>query len=566
MDEPAAISGTSREASRAFPLGVQRPTLAGVIAALYDQRWTLAVIAVGLVALLVRARFVLPAGFPLNDGGLFVAISRDIQQAGYALPVTTSYNPTGDFEIPMAYPPLAFYLAAIIEDITPLSMIQVYWLLPLLGAMLCVAAIYFLARTFFQGRLIPLLATAAFALTPRSFTWLIMGGGLTRSFGLAAALFALTLYRVAFNEDTEPRRRRLAIAGATVLSAATLATHLEAAVFLAVAILLSSVARPTPWRAVTFVTVGAGTVLLSAPWWATVLIQNGIEPFRAAAAFGGDVLADGSVDSGLLERVITPVYTYEPFFAVIGATGVLGAVVALMRGHWVLPTFWAAMIALNMRALPTFLVVPTAILAGYAVVEVLLPVLRSSVASAGSEFGRMRPALVVGALAGIALYGAMEANRGEATYLRPVAEADQRAMAWAARWTPEDATFLVIPQRGWFADREGEWFPVLAERPAINVLQGYEWVDGAFAERGTLHYYAGLCRWEDADCVERMAWREPFTHVFIPAGCCDALVASLERDRRYDVIYSAGGSTIVERTVEEPWRWPNTFTSDPTSR
>ena len=195
MDEPPAITAVARVASRFGLRGAARPTDIPSLA--WEQRWLIGAVAVAIVAFMVRALFVLPAGFPLNDGGLFVVMSEDIQRSGYALPWTTSYNPSpGGAEIPFAYPPAAFYLAALLEDFTPLSMLEVYWLLPLTGAMLTVAGIYVLGRTFFEGRLIPLVATAAFALTPRSFTWLIMGGGLTRSLGLAAALFALAAYRI----------------------------------------------------------------------------------------------------------------------------------------------------------------------------------------------------------------------------------------------------------------------------------------------------------------------------------------------------------------------------------
>ena len=76
----------------------------------------------------VRAMFVASSGFPLNDGGMFYAMVRDIQGAGYTIPQFTSYN---DAHIPFTYPPLGFYLAALVNDATPLSLVQVFRVLPL---------------------------------------------------------------------------------------------------------------------------------------------------------------------------------------------------------------------------------------------------------------------------------------------------------------------------------------------------------------------------------------------------------------------------------------------------
>ncbi|MCK9487025.1 MAG: hypothetical protein M0R73_10085 [Dehalococcoidia bacterium] len=577
MDEPPEISDVARVASHAGRLGArdveERSWTSDLLDLAQDQRWALGFIGVALVALMVRALFVLPAGFPLNDGGLFVVMSQDIQAAGYALPWTTSYNPAGyEAAIPFAYPPLAFYIAALIEDLTPFSMLEVYWLLPLTGSMLTVAGVYCLGRTFFEGRLIPLLAAFAFALTPRSFTWLVMGGGLTRSLGLAAALFALAAFRIAMREDAAPATRRRALVAATLLSAATLGTHLEAAVLLATGILLSSVLPPTRWRVTVFLTVGLGTLTLTAPWWATVLVRHGFEPFLAARTYGGDVLSDGVISSNLFERLITPVITHEPFFAVVGATGALGAFIAVARGHWVLPALWGALILLNMRALATFSVVPTALLAGYATAQVLIPILRDAATGEGddpaaspdvtsdatarrprSEFASWRPALLAGLVLGILFYGATHQSRGEAAYLRPVSDVDQRAMSWAALALPPDSTFLVIPMRPWPADREGEWLPTLAHRPAVNVPQGYEWVDGAFDRRVYLHDLAWTCWYQDADCIEAIAQQVEFTHVFLPNGCCDPLLMSFISDPRYDVEYLAGAA-IVRRGLSSQWR------------
>ncbi|HNM37713.1 MAG TPA: hypothetical protein PKI33_11655, partial [Anaerolineales bacterium] len=48
------------------------------------------------------------AGFPLNDGGMFLSMVKDLQTSHYVLPKFTTYN---YLNIPFAYPPFGFYFA-----------------------------------------------------------------------------------------------------------------------------------------------------------------------------------------------------------------------------------------------------------------------------------------------------------------------------------------------------------------------------------------------------------------------------------------------------------------------
>ena len=540
-EELVSTSATPRWASERGSLratGVQ----ALIRATSRVDAWRAGLVATFVLAVAVRARHVLLAGSPVNDGGMFAAMSEDIQRAGYALPTFTTYNHA---DIPFAYPPLALYLAAIVDDLTPLSMQDVYWLLPLVGASLAVVAFYALARTCFTDRLTVLLATAAFALTPRAFEWLVMGGGLTRGLGIAAALAALA----AFRGGVEHRSRR-AIGLAAVLAAVTLLSHMEAAVFLASGVALTALERRDRWTLAAWAVAATGATVLAAPWWATVVARHGLEPSPASAEHGGSLVANGRAPLWVWQTVIDPVFTAEPFFSFVGALGALGALLALAHGRWMLPAWWALIIVFHMRSFATFTVVPTALLAALVVVEVGIPAAREVIRRAPSQrAGRWRIALVAGAAVAVMLYGAVEPNRGEARLLRPVSEGDQIAMQWIAIRTPEDARFLVIPEREWFGDREGEWFPVLAQRESLGTPQGLEWVGGAFEDRADLHARARFCASQHADCLEALAEDAPFTFVYLPAGCCAPLRTSLRDDDRYVMRY-LGSAAVFERVAD----------------
>src|SRR5688572_22420328 len=103
-------------------------------------------VAAGVV---VRAVHVLSAPFPLNDGGLFFAMVRDLQRADYLLPPFTSYNAA---DIPFAYPPLGFYLAGLLEQLTPLDLVDVFRWLPLAATSLTIVACWLLARELLPSR------------------------------------------------------------------------------------------------------------------------------------------------------------------------------------------------------------------------------------------------------------------------------------------------------------------------------------------------------------------------------------------------------------------------------
>jgi len=63
----------------------------------------------------IRTAPILLSSFPLNDGGLFFTMTKDLMANNYRLPQTTTYN---HLDLPFAYPPLPFYFTGLLTDIT----------------------------------------------------------------------------------------------------------------------------------------------------------------------------------------------------------------------------------------------------------------------------------------------------------------------------------------------------------------------------------------------------------------------------------------------------------------
>lgn len=523
-----------------------------------------AAIALGVV---VRLLPVLSFDFPLNDGGLFYQMALELKRAGYAIPDVTGYN--GD-NIPFAYAPLGFYAAALLGH-TPQGILAAVRWLPLIVTILGLPAFVLLARRLLPNERTVIAATFAYALLPRAFVWMIMGGGLTRSFGMLFAVLALWQAHLLYTT------RLWRHAPATAFFAAlTVLSHVGTAPFLAVSIALLWIAygRHRHGILASFV-VGALTIVLTAPWWAVVVAEHGLAPFRAAQASGGSVLSGSAARWSVrlsLARLTLGI-TGEPLFPLVHVLGLLGALVELTRRRWFLPIWWLVIVLADIRAPGTYSAVPIAMLAGVTVTEVLLPLLRRWRDHDGER--RPRSFRLAGAtisgwsasvLAGLVLYSTFAALArtpsipSELSFLASLDSGDRDAMRWVATSTPAPSRVLVITGAAWSNDRVAEWFPVLAERRSVATVQGAEWLPGGeFTRRVEAYEALSSCASRDVACVEQWAASagKPFTHLYVTrtmgkkglpgTDCCTSVIASAQADPHYRRVYDGPGAAIFER-------------------
>ena len=490
---------------------------------------TLAATFAGLV---VRLSYVLAWDFPLNDGGMFFVMTRDLLDAGFGMPPTTTFN---DLAIPYAYPPLGFYLAAVVTTVTGIDLIELFRWLPLVLSVACVPAFALLAR-----ELLPPTAARAstylYALVPASFVWPIMGGGLTRSLGLVFALLALAALVRALDSGS---RRALLLAA--LLSGLSAVSHPNAAAFLAVSALLIAVLRmPTRASLLRLALVGAGAIVVAAPWWLTVIARSGLSPFTSAAS--------ASRTEDLIVPAVGTLLRWnawnEPLFPLVSALALAGVAISLARRDLLL-TLWIVALAF---ALPNpfqmLSAIPLALLGGIAVATAFaLPISprpARAIATAGVAY------LTVAAM--LAFVGVLEGL-----------PADERvAMRWIDDETPADARVLVVTTRSWGMDAAGEWLPALARRASVVVPQGADWIPGVAAERTVQHGRAEACAQSDGDCLERLSDDGVrFDYVYLASvrsgrdptsvTCCDGLAATLRNDARYSIAYESASVLIFAR-------------------
>jgi hypothetical protein len=504
----------------------------------------LAVTALGFLA---RALTVLPADFPLNDGGLFYQMVVDLRSGEAFLPATTGYN---GVDVPFAYPPLGFYLAAALHDV--MGDIQVMRWLPLILATLTVPAFLLLARAMLGGAVAPVAATVAFALMPHSFEWLIMGGGITRSLGMLLGILAVW---AALRLATQPTISRAALTGA--VAGLTLLAHPQAALFAASGTVLILVAHRSA-RTLTFGGVALGIALLVAgPWLLTVLGRHGVEPFLAMGqAHPGFVLG--------LFRVIGFDFAGSQISHVLEALAFTGFVLALLTQRWLVPAWFVLVLVLDSRGGATYATVPGAMLAGAAVAWLVInPPWATPLATwRPMRYLRARPVSALLASA-IFLAALVDGLGSQVAPDRPTASlsSEQRTpMEWIASGPARHGDHLVVTGRTWAVDATAEWFPVLTSAHSAATVQGTEWLDpGAFYRAAEASDELRRCADRPAECLDAwsLEWDVRFTHVYIPKGsvsgplgdedCCVALRASLREDDRYRAVYDDVGATIFER-------------------
>lgn len=504
---------------------------------------------------IVRLRLVVEKPFPLNDGGLFYQLSLDIARAGFALPPTTTYN---QLAIPFAYPPLGFYLAAWLTSASGWDLIDIYRLLPALINIAAIAAFYLLARRLLGSALLAGTAAVAFALTPRSMTWMIIGGGMARAPGMLFSL--LTLYFV-HRMVTAAGRGRWTVGMAAAAGALTVLSHAEWAWFTAFSAGLMVLSIAPGRRNFARALAVAGLVaLLAAPWWITVVARHGLAPFAAAFATS-DALASP------LKPFLYLAYNFtdEPMLGVFAALSLVGLAACAAAGHRLLVLWFAVILALNQRSAATTTMIPLAMSFAVLLHGVLLPGLarlgrgshdrppspapppgddrsrRAWWAAGGPVRAAIPGALLVAALLVYGGYGAFVADRPAASPLRALDEEQRVAMAWVRGNTPPASRFLVVTSAfAWELDAAAEWFPVLAERVSVGTVQGREWLPGhAFREAARRFKDLQGCAGADAAALQRWAAEggTTFTHVYVAPTVTGALVPSLKNSPDYRPIY-----------------------------
>jgi len=503
------------------------------------------------LGLIVRLPYFFTYDFVLNDGALFVQMAEAIRQNHYALPEVVRYN---QINLPFAYPPLAFYLVAFLADALPLDVLGVVRYLPFVFNLLCVGLFILLAFRLIQNKVILLYTSLFFPLIPRSYEWLIMGGGVTRSVGFFFALIAIY-------QSTHLSKRDLQSFGycSLFLSMAAL-SHLEWGITGMVTVLLLILFREFNHRGWMLSIALAGVVLsATSPWWITILVRHGLQPFTAASETSQWAL----VNILLFFKIFD-----DGLGLTLSGFAIIGWLLCIFRKIWFFPTWLVAIFLTTPRHGPTAAAMPLAILAAVGLAQFFRPFLGRTVSStrnwltrwAGSSnllqarsLPQRRLNLIIfsGVAAVICLLILTRTVYAAHTPLVALTGSERAAMSWIRDNTPTASKFVVLSRStSWENDRAAEWFPVLSDRQSLTTAQGLEWLPGQVFHAKVeqikqLKKRQAVGEAELARYLDSHFGSFQYVAIFIPES--ERRTGQFLRSRSYQIAYSNDAVLVLER-------------------
>jgi hypothetical protein len=399
-------------------------------------------------------------GFPLNDGGLFYTMIRDLKANHFLLPQSTTYN---FVDIPFAYPPVGFYIAGLFSTLPFLSDLQVLLWLPPLVNTLAIFFFYKFAEQTLPSRTAAGLATLVYALSSRAFLWQVMGGGITRAFGMLFLILMLWQSVQLFREYT---RRRLVL---TILfGALTVMSHPQTALHAVLGGLMIFLFYGRSRRGfISALWVGIGVLLLSAPWWGTVLLRHGVGPLLSAGQ-----TSQRTWDFYLIVlQLHSPTnYLVLPFLIFF----YVGLWLSLKRRDFFYITWIVVTYLVDTRGGDGVALLAESLLAGMGLIQLSAWLSRSD--------GNQPEAVMAKPVSQILLFGSafylllatsISDFQLVNTSLKP---ADLEMIRWVNSNVEDGRTFLLSTGREFsMSDPMQEWFPALTKQHSATTLQGLEW-------------------------------------------------------------------------------------------
>ncbi len=481
----------------------------------------------------------LQTDFPLNDGGMFLSMIRDLRANQYLLPTVTSYNFSG---IPYAYPPFGMYVAAFLSGIFSISDISILRWLPAIVSAAIIPVFYWLSLQIFDSESKAFISTTLYAVMPASFDWLVMGGGLTRSFGILFSLLAIGYACLLFRD-----KKNKAIYWLTLFSALAVLSHPEVGLqTAAICFLMWLFFGRNLTGLKNAVLVAVGTALLTAPWWLTVLIQHGFAPFASAVQTG--------VRETLLASLFHSFFSTQGSLPILPILSLLGILVTVRKRDFLLSAWAFLPFFVDPRNAPAVAIFPFLLLSSEGLYFLKEEFERAYFNTMGDKKNAsIHPSVWATTAFSILLIYLFVLSFNSTGNLSRISlkETDRETMAWIKENLPPESRFLLITNAGQISpmtDSYQEWFPVLAERQSQNTLQGREWTLGsAFFPYSQQLVALQTCT--DAGCLNEWTKHNHVQEEYIliqTKRASPKLITSLQADGHYQVVYQSTVAVIFK--------------------
>lgn len=424
---------------------------------------------------------------PFRSGGLFVEFSQQISAHNYRLPSHIPFYSDGG--IPFAYPPFPFYVEAVLLDIFPLSEFVVANLLPPIIAIISLPFFYFLTREYELKFPAQFAALVAYATIPAAFLEQIESAGLAEAFGtLALILLAIFLLR-AHKADTIRNHMLAGLFWAICVVQSPGSAYASTLMFFIFAFgrLVHGTERRSIIRvSVLLTTTGIIALVLSSPYWLTVIANHGIHVFTDSF---------GAQHGNLWKRLVGTLGSLTKFNISRGNFHFLwdvmifsGVVWAFARHHYGLLAWFIVLFSIPREGV-WMVSIPACILAGIGITEVFGPlVVRKYV-------GRLGQIVILGAFSlYVSFNSTLYINSFVSKYTRHSWSESIVAMQWVRDNVPVKDKLVVLS-----GGDVREWVPHVSRRTVLNVTQGMEWIPDKHKSISELNKVLDSCL--DFECI-----------------------------------------------------------------
>ena len=499
------------------------------------SQFTNMLLMVVILGMYVRIVHVISVDFPLNDGGLFYSMIRDLGESDRILPMYTSYNQA---QIPYAYPPFSFYFLHILENMLKVSLLDIMRIFPALVSCLTIPLFYHFAHKILASKTAVLFSTLAFSFLPTSFDWLIVGAGVTRA---PAFVFSLLALNGAISFLREKRYQHLLVV--TLGFTLVILTHPGIAwfTFYSLCVLFGYKALSERKSFLHLGSVMVTSGILSSIWWLTIVQRHGwkvfVYPFQT--------------ESYSFASLLTPftfLFTNEPFLGIFAFIGLLGLFISFRRKNYLITAWFIVVFLLEPRLSALYSVIPFSILVGKGFAKGILPVIQKDGSQDKADdadkihWDFLTTVFVVFLLLYVttAAYLAVQSKH--------LSREQIQSMKWTAKNTPLDESFIILTgTQSYGKDYASEWFPALSSRKSVTTPQGMEWLsDNQFTKMSEAHFELQKCVEENWACLNNWGqfFGKDFEHIFISmksirenGQSVDLLLDELKKSASYSVVF-----------------------------
>jgi hypothetical protein len=405
----------------------------------------------------LRLYFFAGGNFPIHDGGFFYVLVKDLITNKFHLPEYSTFN---NANIPFIYPPLGIYIIGMIETITKVDRLYLFRFIPMIITILTILSFYFLALQINRNKWEALASTTAFSVLPMSFTWLILGGGVTRAFGAFFGTIAIT-FAINFIKSGEWKIGILAsiFCGLSVLSHPEWAWFLFYSLGLFCIINLKNNPRVNLLRSFLLF---LGTSVIILPWIVTILRLHGRSAFLPLLDNGFSRLND-------VINFIFLNWSRELSFPVFTLLATVGIVNSIIRKEWFIVLWLPLIFFLQGRAADQKAIIPLSLLAGVGAKKIFELLI--------ARFPKKYHVRILTlTISGIYIYSLICSILFFTNSFTPISNKFLKGIDWIKQESPARSKFLVMTGTEWTQDKYSEWINALSGRESISDVQGYEWL------------------------------------------------------------------------------------------